>query len=198
MIVEEGHPIYRLRSQLLLDKPDLVLEFSRYVYLEYGKTLSRETFQMTASNLTDEWFAENLSLLDNQQELAFHSRVIDGDKIYHLPMIDFVNTTSDHEVNSLMTDVNKMFSTELWLCHSGQSLHGYYFELIENERWLDYLAKLLLCNQSENNRRDIVDQRWVAHSLEHRFSALRWSHNTNRYLSMPTDYAARLLSGRLF
>jgi len=196
MIIEEGHPIHSLRAQLLVDKPDLILEFSKYIHLGNGKTRSREIFHITASELTEQWLLENLLLLDDEQELAFHSRVEYNSNVCHIPMVDFVNTTSDLEVNALLKPINDMLSKDIWLCHSGQSLHGYYFELVDNEFWLNYLANLLLCNQSENGGKDIVDQRWIAHSLEHRYSALRWSHNTNRYHSMPSSYGIRVISGR--
>jgi hypothetical protein len=42
---------------------------------------------------------------------------------------------------------------------------------------------LLLLNQ--NDLPPMVDIRWVGHALRRGFAALRWSCNTNRYLSMP-------------
>jgi hypothetical protein len=194
-MIDKGHPIHSLRAQLLHAHPDLVLEFSRYIHLGYGKTLSREVFHATASEVTEEWLDENLSLLESEQELALHSRVIHAERIYHIPMVDFVNVTSEDEVKETIGAIDALFASRIWLYHSGQSLHGYYFQLIDDYRWIEYLGKLLLCNQNEKSEKDIVDQRWVAHSLEHRFSALRWSHNSNKYLSMPIDWSMETIYG---
>jgi hypothetical protein len=188
MMISSGHPIYHLQSRLLAARPNLTLEFSRYIHLGHGKTLSRNTFRVAANEITEQWLIDNLSALDPSQELALHSKVTDSNATYHIPMVDFINTLSVAEVEPVIAPINKILSTDVWLCSSGQSLHGYYFALIEERKWIDYLANLLLCNRNEKNEKEIVDQRWIAHSLEHRFSALRWSHNTETYLSMPNSH----------
>jgi hypothetical protein len=184
-MIDQGHPIHRLCLGLLDNAPELTLEFSRYIHLGYGRTLSRDIFHIKAKHINKDWLADQFFTLGEGQELALHSRVERNGSIFHIPMIDFINTRSAKEVKPLIKPVDEMIQAEVWFYCSGQSLHGYYFQLIEESRWLDYLAKLLLCNRVKRNSKEIIDQRWVAHSLEHRFSALRWSHNTHKYRKLP-------------
>lgn len=178
-----SHPISRLRTCLLKEHPDIVLEFSKYIHQGYGKTYSRDIFVIRAKSISDDWLDEQICSLNKGQELALHSRVLYRNREFHIPMIDFINTDSPEKVQPCLINVSKNLPVDIWFYRSGKSLHGYYFCLIDKEHWYRYLGSILLCNQSF--KRDIVDQRWVGHSLEHQFSALRWSHNTVIYKSMP-------------
>jgi len=179
----QKHPINQLRACLLKAHPDIILEFSRYVHLGYGKTKSRDIFNVEGKYITREWLKEQICSLTSGQELALHSRIIYRGKEFHIPMIDFINANSPEKVFPCLSDVNNQLPADIWFYTSGQSLHGYYFCLLDKEHWYKYLASIGLCNKPHNP--DIVDQRWIYHSLDHGFSALRWSHNTVIYKSMP-------------
>lgn len=185
-MIDRSHPLHHLRAGLLQSNPELVLEFSKYIHLGYGKTFSRDIFHIKSKHINEDWLKNQFFTLQEGQELALHSRVEYKGAIYHIPMIDFINTRSTKEVKPLIKPIDEILQTDIWIYCSGQSLHGYYFHLIEHHCWFNYLAKLLLCNRVKKNSKEIIDQRWVAHSLEHKFSALRWSHNTNKYRALPS------------
>lgn len=184
-MVPGSHPIDGLRHFLLHQSPELVLEFSKYVHLGLGQTLSREIFQVEARNVNPVWLAEEIRRLSHRQELALHSRVLQKDKIYHIPMVDFANVKSFKTLLVKTRHLRESLSVDITLYHSGQSMHGYYFCLIGEEEWYKYLGQLLLCDPPFGGGEQIIDSRWVGHSLEHGFSALRWTCNSAIYQSLP-------------
>jgi hypothetical protein len=69
--MKKDHPIYQLEKYLLRKEPRLILEFSRYIYISYGVTFSREIFHIKASDLINGWLEDQVDLLSEGQELAF-------------------------------------------------------------------------------------------------------------------------------
>jgi hypothetical protein len=184
-MVPEKHPIHALRHFLLPERAELILEFSRYVHLSLGQTLSRETFHVDASHLTHSWLANEIGRLSQGQEIALHSKVVHRDRTYHIPMVDFANAESLKMLVVRTQAVRQLLPVDITLYNSGQSMHGYYFCLIDERDWYKYLGRLLLCDPPFGSDKRIVDSRWVGHSLEHGFSALRWSCNSAIYQSLP-------------
>jgi hypothetical protein len=195
-MIDRRHPFWFLTSELLLGRPELVLEFSKYVHAGSGKTLSREIIHVAARDLSEEWLSDVMSSLRNRQELALHSRVEDGGHVYQIPLVDFINAGSVSEARTRMAGIDRLLGKDLMLFDSGNSFHGYYFRLIEEVHWYKYLGSLLLCNPPVPDE-PIIDSRWVGHSLEHGFSALRWSRNSSLYESIPelvsSDHAYELV-----
>src|SRR6266403_3100174 len=93
-MVFERHPSHGLRHFLLQQHTELVLEFSRYVHLGQGRTLSRETFRVDAEDVDAAWLVEEIHCLSQRQELALHSKVLHRDRIYHIPLVDFAHVES--------------------------------------------------------------------------------------------------------
>jgi len=184
-MVPQGHPFQGLSNSLLTNDPDLTLEFSRYVHLGPGRTLSREIFHVQARNVDDTWLADEIGRLTGAQELALHSRVTWKGRIYHIPMVDFGIVESTELLLFKMQAVRRSLSVDITLYSSGQSMHGYYFCLVDEKDWYKYLGRLLLCNPPFDSNDQLVDSRWVGHSLEHGFSALRWTCNSGIYQSLP-------------
>lgn len=179
------HPIHGLVNSLLQNNVNLVLEFSRYVHLSPGRTLSRDIFHVEAANLNGAWLAKQIGGLTQKQELALHSKVLQQGQTYHIPMIDFAHVKSIEMLLEKTSPVSQFLSTDISLYDSGQSMHGYYFCMIGERDWYKYLGKLLLCNDPLVEDEQVVDSRWVGHSLEHGFSALRWSCNSGIYSGVP-------------
>jgi len=179
------HPIQALRQFLSQQQPRLTLEFSRYIHLGLGRTLSRETFHVEGSLIDDAWFANELDRLSQGQELALHSTVTKKDRTYHLPMVDFAKVSSLKKLKTRIQTVRQTLPVDIALYSSGRSLHGYFFCLLDDKSWHQYLGRLLLCNPALESQDQLVDTRWVGHSLEHGFSALRWSCNSAIYQSAP-------------
>jgi len=184
MIDFAKHPLHGLVRSLLQNNINVVLEFSKYIHLGPGRTLSRDIFHVEAGNLDTEWLANQLENLSREQELALHSKVLQQGQTYHIPMVDFVQSKSTEILVDKMRPVSQLLSTDIALYDSGQSMHGYYFCLISEKEWYEYLGKLLLCNDPLADEQ-VVDSRWVGHSLEHGFSALRWSCNSGIYSGLP-------------
>ncbi len=179
------HPIHGLVRSLSQINNNIVLEFSRYVHLGQGRTLSRDIFHVEADNLDAEWLVNQIGSLSRKQELALHSKVLQQGQTYHIPMVDFANVKSTEILLNKMLPVSEFLSTDIAFYDSGQSMHGYYFCLIGEREWHQYLGKILLCNVPLAADEQVVDSRWVGHSLDHGFSALRWSCNSGIYSGLP-------------
>ena len=179
------HPIHGLVRSLLQNNINVVLEFSRYIHLGQGRTLSRDIFHVEASNLDTEWLVNQIGSLSRKQELALHSKVLQQGQTYHIPMVDFAKVKTIEIIEDKMLSVSELLATDIALYDSGQSMHGYYFCLIGERQWYEYLGKLLLCNAPLGADEQVVDSRWVGHSLDHGFSALRWSCNSGIYSGLP-------------
>jgi hypothetical protein len=116
--------------------------------------------------------------------MAWHSYVTRNGLGFHIPMVDFVdqpNQPALHDLAMIISEVG--FQGDFAFFETGRSFHGYFPGLISERMWADYLGRLLLVNQP--NHSPTVDARWVGHALMRGFAALRWSHNTDRYLAMP-------------
>lgn len=184
-MIPSRHPIQRVCHFLSQQDPELVLEFSRYVHLGLGQTLSREIFHVKARNVSPAWLADEFRGLSSEQELALHSRVLQNNNLYHIPMVDFAKIESLKTLLIKTQPVRESLPVDFTLYDSGHSMHGYYFCLIDGSDWYKYLGRLLLCNSPFGSEEQIIDARWVGHSLEHGFSALRWSCNSAIYQSLP-------------
>jgi hypothetical protein len=184
-IVPGRHPIHGLHHFLAQQRLEVVLEFSRYVHLGLGKTLSRETFHVEARCVDSAWLAEEIRGLSEGQELALHSRVGHKNRICHIPLVDFANVGSAEMLIARTQSLSQSLPVDIALYSSGRSMHGYYFCLIDEAEWYKYLGRLLLCDPPFGTEEQIIDSRWVGHSLEHGFSALRWSCNSPIYQSLP-------------
>lgn len=179
--MNKGHPIFNLRKQLLENRPNLILEFSRYVHKSYGQTLSREILHVDARDVTPIWLQDQIDCLTGDQELAFHSKVKlpGGTETFHLPMIDFIISKSSKVILSRLEQLDKALYESFYLYRSGNSFHGYSFQLLPESMWLHFLGRILLFNLPPQYDEEVVDARWVGHSLVHGFSSLRWSKNSD-------------------
>lgn len=118
-------------------------------------------------------------------ELAFHSKIIINNELYHIPLIDFaINTSiSKNTLRKFLINLQDKFNHDIYIFKTGHSFHGYVDALLNTDEWKHFLGSLLLLNSPGLS--NIIDARWVAHSLENDFSALRISNNTNYYLTYP-------------
>lgn len=164
----------------ILEQNDVELQYSKYQPGGKSQTLYRETFQYQIKR------GQNFNGIQNngdKYEIALHSTIKIADQQLHIPMVDF-------NVNSNLGNVAKVFKklkvmdSELYIYNSGRSFHGYYLNLLNSDDWYKYLGSLLLLNDRKKPFK-YIDTRWVGHCLEHGYSALRLSKNSNSYLSKP-------------
>jgi len=166
----------------------LIFTYSRYRVAPPGQQAAAPrtlVLRVAGHEVTPEWLAERLAELRPHQEIAWHSWVESNGAVFHIPMIDFVGRPPD----DLIFEVSRMLTGEMGLSghlvlfDTGRSFHGYFPDLLPEHAWSKYLGQLLLFNEDEH--RSMIDTRWIGHALVRGFSALRWSHNTNRYQAMP-------------
>jgi len=164
---------------------DLIFEYSIYTPGPPGITLSRRIKQVNGDDVCQSWLQNELDNLSNGEELAWHSKVLCSGKTFHIPMADFMGQL-DHNSIARISALLHAFDGKLFVYDSGRSLHVYVGSLIDANEWHSYLGTVLLLNPSGTSVEHIVDCRWVGHSLENGFSALRWSLNTERYTKLPS------------
>lgn len=158
------------------------LEFSKYIHLEQGRTERRIFLRRQLENVTNDWLNHILSGLEQDEELAFHSRLYCHGQEFQLPLADFRVRMNPENAKVLVCTKCHFEQSLMEVYDSGRSLHTYYFKPMLRDEWLKYLGDLLLIN----NTVECIDSRWVGHSLRNGFSGLRWSCNTPRHKSMPT------------
>ena len=180
--IDHQHPFYSVIEHLTRMNTNWMLEFSKYIQLEKGRTERRIFLRRQLANVTNDWLNHILSSLEQNEELAFHSRLYCHGQEFHLPLADFLVRMNPEDAKDLVCKKCNFERNLLELYDSGRSLHGYYFKLMLRDEWLKYLGDLLLIN----NTVEYIDSRWVGHSLRNGFSSLRWSCNTPRHKSMPT------------
>jgi hypothetical protein len=103
---------------------------------------------------------------------------------FAIPLIDFSfkNLSSNSD---MLKKLQASQGAPFFLFASGRSFHGYLIQLISIDEWHRFLGKLLLVNPPNSNY-EKIDSRWVGHSLENGFSALRISFNSEFYLRLPS------------
>ena len=101
----------------------------------------------------------------------------------HLPMIDFATSDSAMALAVTRSLLHELHLPEPYLFSSGRSFHGYCPVLLSADSWRIFMGALLLLNPDSG--REVVDHRWVGHRLMAGYGALRWSWNTDQYVSYP-------------
>lgn len=190
-----------LDSELLKRSPNALIHFSKYVYTRRGITDKRVPFSAKFHDL-ERSISEIEKTLAPNEEIALHSLVQLEGKTLYLPFIDFKISKAeaflDDEPIHIQTYVNiKKYLTEIlpkkylvknqdFILDSGNSFHGYFDALMDKEQLDKFLAALLLENNTVDHPYEIVDNRWIGHTLRNGFSSLRITNNTSHYLNTPT------------
>ena len=193
------HPRFIVDEIIARHGTELTFTYSRYEVASPGQQAAARrsaVLRVCACEVTDQWLIDRLAELGPTEELAWHSWVNYKGGGFHIPMIDLMGLPPC----SLLRDLDIRLAAEMgfnshfvfW--KTGRSFHGYLPELIPENAWQRYLGQLLLLN--EDDRTPLVDARWVGHALVRGFAALRWSHNTSRYVAMPQVASAISADGR--
>ena len=118
---------------------------------------------------------------EKREDVTLQSTVICNERLVHLPMIDFAHMAPGPNQVIALSDRSSL--KEFTFYASGRSFHGYGRRLVTEKEFLAHLGSMLLLNDPEN---EIVDQRWVGHSLVRGEGSLRWTRNNPRYKKLPT------------
>jgi hypothetical protein len=182
------HPLVVVDKLVACRGPELIFAYSRYEVAQPGLQAAAPrspALRVPASDVKPLWLFDRLAELGPTEEMAWHSSVECQGIGFHIPMIDFI----DRPTPSVVRELDRILGSEMGLTghfvffETGRSIHGYFPDLIPEHQWPKYLGRLLLLN--EHDRAPLIDTRWVGHALTRGFAALRWSHNTSRYLAMP-------------
>lgn len=165
---------------------DYTLQISIYESGGQGITLSREIFDWQCTNDIVIKLQDHINNLSNNKELALHSKVKVKDNELHIPMIDFATEVINNELYEKVSIIAESFNAKFKLFKSGRSYHGYFNTLITKNDWIKYLGALLLLNKPYDPF-EYIDSRWIGHALEHGYSALRVSYNSNFYKQIPEE-----------
>jgi hypothetical protein len=183
-MIPSCHPLFFFSG--LFSKANSIFSFSKYIYTPDSLFDERETLRVGGSEVTEVWLSEQLAGLSKYQELAFHSNVLVGGRVFHIPMIDF--SLEKVEAGEIFDRLNKYLPKKILLnlaiYSSGRSFHAYSTTLLGPKEWIEFMGRILLVNPRSCT--DVIDSRWVGHRLIGGFGALRWSNNSGSYLSLPT------------
>ncbi|HEY8272436.1 MAG TPA: hypothetical protein VIG33_16205 [Pseudobdellovibrionaceae bacterium] len=183
MIDAKAHPIKLLKIFISLAGNDSIFEFGKYIYKPGEFQNKRHVYEVKASE-AEEWFTSMISQLKDDEELAFQSKVKTKDnKIYHIPMIDFLSKIKKSDIQSVETVFKEFGISNFEIYETGRSYHLYGLSLISAEKFQEYMGALLLINPPDSPYP--VDARWVGHQLINGYTALRWTHNSSLYKKYP-------------
>lgn len=174
--------------RMLLEKnisKNVELEFSKYTSGGQGITLNRFVFRLSLDQGILLKIDELIENLNEGEELAIHSNIYINKKRKCLPLIDFSFIEFDENTKKSVFKIHEYLNTSIYLFKTGRSYHGYSLKKLSPNAWKSYLGFLLLQNRPGNSF-EIVDSRWIGHSLEQNFSALRLSNNSKFYLQYPS------------
>jgi len=182
-MIEKDHPFFYVKS--LFGKTASVFYISKYIYTADSLMDDREIIKVNGNDLTEDYINNLICSLEENQELALHSKVDVNKTVFHIPMIDFSceDEMTDLIFNRMRNFIPKEIMNNLALYNSGRSFHAYSTTLIKSKDWVEFMGRLLLINPKTDN--EIIDGRWVGHRLMGGYCSLRWSNNTAQYVSEP-------------
>lgn len=181
-MIDKDHPFFFLERLFSIEKS--IFHFSRYTYTPDSLFDDREHLSVTGADLTRGWVDAAIDSLEPDQELALHSKVAVDGRTQHIPMIDFsAAELCSEDLGRIRAYLPKSVFLSLGFYRSGRSFHAYSARLLGPKAWMQLMGRLLLINQ--RHRHEVVDTRWIGHRLIAGYCSLRFSSNTDQYLSMP-------------
>jgi hypothetical protein len=184
MIFPPDHPYFYIRQFVDSESQISDLVFSFYFYRPQSLVDERKVIIVARDSFLDtEEFLSILEKCPANFEVAFHSTIItkDGETL-HIPMID-MSTGARAQLDKLDEHIGKNLFDRLGFFESGRSFHVYGNTLFTEKEWMKFMGELLLSNKKD--LKPLVDPRWIGHRLIAGYSALRWTKNTEHYLSLP-------------
>jgi hypothetical protein len=160
---------------------NISLEFSIYKSGGQGKTIYRKKIKI------NKYFIESIHNLEKglqqDEELAINSRIFIDKKIRYIPLCDF-SFHYYNQMKSYIYDLSNYLNANIYIYNSGRSHHMYCLKVLTLREWSKYCGHLLLLNPPDKPFY-VVDSRWVGHSLEQGFGALRLTANSSFYIQQP-------------
>lgn len=165
-----------------MDESKITFTFSAYKNGPPGSGKSEDRIVIKDKLITIDFIKDQIDRLNPGWEFAFNSMIAYNHSRYHLPLIDFYCKKIDSQVIDSLKELKQEFEGVIYIFKTGRSFHGYHDILLTKRKWEEYLGSLLLLNK-RTFADEIIDSRWIGHSLRQGYSSLRISHKTNDYLS---------------
>lgn len=122
---------------------------------------------------------------NSNSELCVRSKTQYG----HIPMIDF-KTPDLSKVIYCMSNLESKFGGKIdidgHIYLSGNSYHFYGNKIMDQEEWIYFLGELLLYDEFK----EVIDIRWIGHSLKSGMCALRVSNNTKPQIKYVKQFSS--------
>ena len=178
--LESGVPFWEALAAIAMRKGEFEERFIQAA-LFHVPNPSTIPFSLSASDVANRGISEIVSQVPEGNALAICSKVrlLTGESM-HVPMMDFSCPCSDGNARTLAKMLKIIGQEEGILAESGRSYHFYGTTLLTQERWIDFMAKAMLCAP-------FVDPRYVAHRLADGQCRLRI------YSSRPMPVITRIL-----
>ncbi|KUK75916.1 MAG: hypothetical protein XD93_1200 [candidate division WS6 bacterium 34_10] len=172
---------YELVRQIVSENDEidqLCLVAYKYVPLQVDENELNKEFWVSKQNFLEDGFLESLSnKFSKDVQIGLFSRVsvgYEGDK--HIPMMDLEISKSRVNLKKIISRFTHLGLNDGWLLETGNSYHYYGRTLIEDDKWIsNFLSRCLLTSivNSRSDIEDIVDSRYVGHSLRRGSCCLR-------------------------
>lgn len=183
-MIPTSHPYWHVRSILGRRNDVDFLSLSYYTYTPRSVKDARFKFDVRFQDFFNiDLMFDLMQRAPQGQEMAIHSdvRLLTGE-VVHLVMLD-MSTSAKAHLEKLKAFLGDNFFEEIIWYRSGRSFHGYGQTLLTQDEWVKFMGLLLLANQPKLE--PTVDPRWIGHRLLAGYAALRWTKNTDYYISMP-------------
>ena len=177
------HPIHYVQEILSSAPQDTTCFYSTYLYKPQSLTDIRKEYTLKIEDLNYAWLDFNLSMLKENRELAFHSKVTISGATYHIPMIDLGGRSREIANIPIIKELADSWKINFAIYSSGRSYHLYGNKLLTDSDWIKFMGSLLLLNLPGKSK--LIDTRWIGHRLLAGYASLRWSNNTNQYKRYP-------------
>ena len=183
-MIPSSHPYWHMRAVLDRRSDVRFVTCSYYTYTPRSVNDTRTCFNLSFVDFQkEELIAEIMQKVPAGQELAIHSNIqlLSGEAV-HFVMLDMSTSAKAHLEKLKAFLGGNLFEEIVWY-QSGRSFHGYGHALLSQGEWVKFMGLLLLANQPKLE--PTVDPRWIGHRLLAGYAALRWTKNTDYYVSTP-------------
>ena len=150
--MDNNHPFFLIYNDFLMKRKgnlgDCTFFLSKYIYIPDSIDDNRIRLEVKGNEFTEERIQNELSLLEENEELAFHSKIRIKDKFYHFPFIDFAIPVNDWDFEQDFIRLKRIIphiASTLGLFNSGRSLHGYSLKLLTRKEWIDFIGDVKWC-----------------------------------------------------
>ena len=136
------------------------------LFMSHGVQPNSRTYTLGVHDLISERFKAICEGLQPNEALGISSRVVTGNGVRHLAMMDFCSPKSEKNEEILVSSLRRIGAKAGVIVDSGRSYHYYGWELMTVEQWMSFMGLSLLLAP-------LTDSRYIGHRLADGESRLR-------------------------